>query len=334
MGLIISGSISVAVEAGDALSYPTDVLALKYAQALYGADRLVVQALNNGGVTIPSFPRPGQHLLIESGGVLGARHTILLGVEDLHSFGYENIRRFAHDVLRILAIGLPETRYLCLTLHGVGFGLDESEAFRAEIGGIMDAIEAAEYPRSLERITIVERASSRAERLSRLLEAMDDGTGAETGKRLSSRSGQSTLRQSLDDAGASSATKPHVFVAMPFAEEFSDLFHYGIQGAVNASGYLCERADLATFTGDVIRWVKERIDSAALLVADLTSANPNVYLEVGYAWGRGVPTVLLTRDAEELKFDVQGQRCLVYKNIRHLEELLRRELAGLSGSTA
>ena len=28
-------------------------------------------------------------------------------------------------------------------------------------------------------------------------------------------------------------------------------------------------------------------------VADLTTANPNVYLEIGYAWGMGKPTVLL-----------------------------------------
>ena len=54
-----------------------------------------------------------------------------------------------------------------------------------------------------------------------------------------------------------------------------------------AAGYLGERADLATFTGDVMDWVRARISSANLVIADLTSANPNVYLEVGYAWGKG-----------------------------------------------
>ncbi len=133
----------------------------------------------------------------------------------------------------------------------------------------------------------------------------------------------------LRTAGARSRGKPHVFVAMPFAPEFDDHFHYGIQQAVNTAGYLCERADLATFSGDVITWVKERIDSARLLVADLSTANPNVYLEVGYAWGKGIPTVLLARDATDLKFDVKGQRCLVYGSIRKLEELLARELTQL-----
>ena len=78
--------------------------------------------------------------------------------------------------------------------------------------------------------------------------------------------------------------------------------------------------------------MKERIDSARLLVADLSTANPNVYLEVGYAWGKGIPTVLVARDTADLRFDVKGQRCLVYKNsIKKLEESLTKELKNLLG---
>jgi hypothetical protein len=141
-------------------------------------------------------------------------------------------------------------------------------------------------------------------------------------------------RAQLGAVGHDSRMKPHVFVAMPFAEEYADRFHYGIKGAANTAGFLCERADLASFTGDVIMWVKDRIASAALVVADLTSANPNVYLEVGYAWGRGVNTVLLVAEGDELKFDVRTQRCLVFRNIRHLEELLTAELRSLKAAAS
>jgi hypothetical protein len=117
---------------------------------------------------------------------------------------------------------------------------------------------------------------------------------------------------------------------MPFAPEMDDTFHYAIQGAINSAGMLCERADLSAFTGDVMDWVRERISTARLLIADLSSANPNVYLEVGYAWGCGIPTVLLCKDVtNDLKFDVKGQRCLNYRSIKHLEELLARELKAL-----
>jgi hypothetical protein len=67
-------------------------------------------------------------------------------------------------------------------------------------------------------------------------------------------------------------------------------------------------------------------------VADLTDANPNVYLEVGYAWGRGVNTVLIVADGDELKFDVRTQRCLAFRSIRHLQELLTSELKSLQAA--
>jgi hypothetical protein len=116
---------------------------------------------------------------------------------------------------------------------------------------------------------------------------------------------------------------------MPFADEMNDVFHYGIQGAANKAGLLAERADLASFTGDVTEWVKTRISGANLVVADLTNANPNVYLEVGYAWGTQVPTVLLVKSSTDLKFDVRGQRCIVYSSIKDLEQKLRNEFKGL-----
>ncbi len=70
------------------------------------------------------------------------------------------------------------------------------------------------------------------------------------------------------------------------------------------------------------------------MVADLSTANPNVYLEVGFAWGVGTPTVLIVNTTDDLKFDVRGQRRLKYSKIRELEESLTRELSSLNNSTS
>jgi hypothetical protein len=75
--------------------------------------------------------------------------------------------------------------------------------------------------------------------------------------------------------------------------------------------------------------VKSRIAGSSMVVADLSSANPNVYLEVGYAWGCSVPTVLLARESNDLQFDVRTQRCLLYKSIKNLEDILGKELQRL-----
>lgn len=116
---------------------------------------------------------------------------------------------------------------------------------------------------------------------------------------------------------------------MSFADEFADLYDYGILGAVDAAGYLYERADMESFTGNIMKWVKDRIATANLVVDDLTGANANVYLEVGYAWGHGRPTILLVNETEQLKFDVRDQRCLTYSRIKELEEKLKSELMKL-----
>jgi len=84
-------------------------------------------------------------------------------------------------------------------------------------------------------------------------------------------------------------TKAHVFVAMPFSTHLDDVFHYGIQAPVHAAGFLCDRMDYVCFTGEIIEWMKRKIEGASVVIANLSRANPNVYLEVGYAWGRGVP---------------------------------------------
>jgi hypothetical protein len=116
---------------------------------------------------------------------------------------------------------------------------------------------------------------------------------------------------------------------MPFAPELEDTYHYGIQGPVKAAGLLCERVDQAVFDGPIIQRIKERIDTAKVVIADLSMANPNVYLEVGYAWGKGRPTIMMVRDVKELRFDVASYRCIVYRSIRELETLLARELERL-----
>ena len=72
-----------------------------------------------------------------------------------------------------------------------------------------------------------------------------------------------------------------------------------------------------------------KIETAKLVIADVTGANPNVYLEIGYAWGTNKKTLLIAHKNEKLKFDIQSQRCLLYRNITHLSKLLETDLPHL-----
>jgi hypothetical protein len=195
-----------------------------------------------------------------------------------------------------------------VTVHGVRYGLDESESFESQIAGFVDAIKSGEIPERLKIITFAEKNFGRAQRLRNLLEQVIADGLIEFDTKWNIKNVTPDATEKLRSVGYASNSKKHVFVAMPFCADMEDLYDYGISSAVRASGFLCERADLSAFAGDVMQWVRERIRSASLIVADLTGSNPNVYLEVGYAWGCGVPTVLLVNDTDDLKFDVRGQR--------------------------
>jgi hypothetical protein len=327
----VARNIRIVVEHGDALAIQADVLVLKYASNLYGVDRAVVHALSSvlPGI-VEHLPKPSAFYITPTRGAVAASQVLFVGVGRLSQFGYREIRTFGRRALEALAEETPHAGHVAFTLHGPGCGLDESEAFGSELAGFLDAINADAFPVDLRQVTIVEVNAGRAGRLATLLDQLlPDGPGDSRSRATRS---STDVPDRLRAVGYDSQTKPHVFVAMPIAEETDDVFHYGIQGAVNAAGFLCERADLSTFTGDVMDWVKARIESAFLVVADLSGANPNVYLEVGYAWGCGRPTVLLVRDTSQLRFDVRGQRCLVYKNIKDLEVSLRTELENIKGS--
>jgi len=324
--------IAIRVEEGDALKYRVDVLALKYAQDFHGLDRAIARRFAEANLdTDPLKPPPGKVALVSSHGHAMASKLLFCGVAPIGDFRYQQIREFSRAVLHALA-DTQDVIHLGLTLHGAGYGLDEVEAFEAEIAGLADAVSEGRVPGSLEQITIIERNTVRSKRLSETLKEL-----LPHGRIFSDRGYADTHETELPGArlraaGYSSDSKPHVFVAMPFDESMDDVYHYGISNAVRAAGFVCERADEKAFTGEVLAQVKQRIKSSTLVVADLSTANSNVYLEVGYAWGCDVPTVLVVDDLDALEFDVKGQRCLEYKKIQDLERGLRDELAQLRES--
>jgi hypothetical protein len=221
-----------------------------------------------------------------------------------------------------------------MTIHGVGLGLDEIEAFLAQFRGCLQALQRELYPAHLEKITIIDRNLDRVQRLRQAFETnfsyadfVSKGKNRGT-YRIDRQQLQSTFRSTKvrEKVAIEPEAKSHVFVAMPFKKEMDDVFYYGIQHPVRAAGFICERIDQEAFIGGIIDQVKKKIETAVVVIAELTGANPNVYLEVGYAWGKGRPTILLMKEEQELRFDILGHRCLKYERIRDLEESLRKEL--------
>ncbi|MCR9142643.1 MAG: hypothetical protein NXI24_10360 [bacterium] len=348
-------TVRFTIEFRDITACPADVVVLKHARKFYGADRIVKESLTETGVPEDLMrPADGAHSLIQTRGGIRAPLALYLGTARLGAFQYALIREFVSESLTILSRESPDARHVAMTLHGVGAGLDETECALSQLKGLVQAIKANRIPRGLERFTICEYNRKRALRIQeRVAQYLKHANFAQTGsgewgfdlarQDTSRREWAARIQKAGSVPAAARETaafpesqdadeKPYAFVAMPFREELDDIFFYGIQEPVHRSGLLCERVDQSAFTGDVLEHIRTRIENAKVVIAELSDASPNVYLEVGYAWGRGVPTILLTQSGEALKFDVRNQRCLVYKRIKDLEVILARELEALRES--
>jgi hypothetical protein len=321
--------VDIAVVTGDITHRPCDLLVLKHADGFYGVDELVAICIGfDADVENGAFAfAPARNI--------APRSVLFLGVGDLFAFRYAQIRSFARKALKLAAGNDNSIEVICSPLHGVSYGLDEREAFLSLVAGFLDAIASGEYPRALRKIEIVELENRRAERMSQALDEVMKSHGQPTpplgwnGLEPSVLNPVSTAHDDLSSFGAGSEKKAKVFVAMPFSEEHSDVWDIAVQESCSSAGILCERLDEEAYTGDIMAELKERLRQGSGVVALLDGSNPNVFLEIGLAWGMGQPTVLMAKKGSDLPFDVRGQKCLHYTSIANLRTLLTSELNAL-----
>ena len=108
--------------------------------------------------------------------------------------------------------------------------------------------------------------------------------------------------------------KPFAFVLMPFSKEFDDAYELAIKPACELAGAYAERVDKQIFTGSILERVFNQISKADIIVADMSERNPNVFYEVGYAHALGKQTILLTRSADDIPFDLKHYPHIVYND--------------------
>jgi predicted aspartyl protease len=122
-------------------------------------------------------------------------------------------------------------------------------------------------------------------------------------------------------------SSPKVFVVMPFATDFDDIYHLGVREVVASIGGSCERADELQYVGGIIEKIYSSIKTADIIVAEVSIPNPNVYYEIGFAHALNIPVVLLTKDVKASPFDLRGYNHIVYTSIVELRQRLGRMLS-------
>lgn len=91
--------------------------------------------------------------------------------------------------------------------------------------------------------------------------------------------------------------------------------HYSLifEPAIRKAGLRAVRADADIFaTGKIMDQVWTGINAAKVLVAELTSRNPNVFYELGIAHALTKPVVLVSSNEEDVPFDIRHIRVIYY----------------------
>ncbi|MGC2675959.1 MAG: hypothetical protein WA415_08045, partial [Mycobacterium sp.] len=114
-------------------------------------------------------------------------------------------------------------------------------------------------------------------------------------------------------AQMSSAASSSAFVIMPFALQYRAGYDDVIAPAMRAAGLTAIRAEEDEL-GHIHAMMFERIFESAVVIADVSGTNPNVFYELGVSHGAAGKTVMVVREdyRDAIPFDIAPYRVLVY----------------------
>lgn len=104
------------------------------------------------------------------------------------------------------------------------------------------------------------------------------------------------------------------FVLMPFSPSYDAEYKRVIQPAVQAAGLECIRGDEIYSKPQITADIWKSLRAARVVIAELTGRNSNVFYELGLTHAIGKPAIILTRNEDDVPFDLKGLR-YVYYNI-------------------
>lgn len=328
-------SLKLSLRHADLLQVRSTITFLKHIEGTMSGPEIALDRATHGDLTaLLRVREQAEFETLEAdvpGGHISA-YLVNFHTKDL-PFSYRSVDRYARTMLAVSSRAATEEHHKAISfttaIHGPGAGLDASEAMETLVRAF--ASELASNPKldeHIREIVLVEREKEVFDRLLDRLRflveqhvlAFSDGAFLVT----------PLAAESLpdDERRVEELAKRHLFVAMPYAKAFDNVYYFGIKLPVEAMNRICERVDQDAFTGDIVDRIKTRIKGAKLVIADITGNNPNVFFEVGYAEGIG-KTVILISQEQETPFDLKTRKQIRYdpQDLLALGEALKKQLA-------
>lgn len=109
------------------------------------------------------------------------------------------------------------------------------------------------------------------------------------------------------------------FVVTPIGNEGSEIrkradqvFKYIISPVCGETEFEAIRVDMVNQADSITQTILDYLNSAELVIADMSGHNPNAFYEMGYRAAIGKPMIYLKDKSEKIPFDVAGIRAFDY----------------------
>jgi hypothetical protein len=128
------------------------------------------------------------------------------------------------------------------------------------------------------------------------------------------------------------------FIVMPFGDEnLQVVYEDFVRPVIEARcGLECERGDDVFGSSVIMDDIRNSINRADIVVADLTHKNANVFYEVGICHALDKPVLLMAQSIDDVPFDLRHRRILLYeyspRGCKKLEKTLQENLLAMIGN--
>jgi len=130
---------------------------------------------------------------------------------------------------------------------------------------------------------------------------------------LSNFSDSSVVCSPLFGAPTEPVVKSDIFVVMPFLKSLQPVYDDHIRSVAKKMNLTIARGDDFFTARSIISDIWNALNACNIIVADCTGRNPNVFYEIGMAHTLGKPVILISQSKDDIPFDIQHIRYLVYE---------------------
>ncbi|MEN2414220.1 hypothetical protein [Flavobacterium mesophilum] len=116
-----------------------------------------------------------------------------------------------------------------------------------------------------------------------------------------------------------------VFMLTPFNDQYRSDFKT-VREVCNNLNLNCIRGDEEYVPNDIFGHILKQIVKSRLIIANITGRNPNVLYELGVAHTLNKPTLIIAKNFNEIPFDLNNKRIVIYENDRDLKLKIERSI--------